>query len=90
MEATANKKKRVLKAMDKVELHRAMVEFKKTTKRMQKAFDSVKKVCKYRKEEESIGFEGCNWFKCENTKHPYYKKSIYPSCIVVHCAYAKD
>jgi len=48
------------------------------------AFDRVKETCKHRKQEETIGFEGCEWFKCENKKHPFIG-SIYPFCTAKNC-----
>jgi len=82
-------KKQVLEAMDKVELFRASTMLTSATDRVNKAFEGVKRVCEYRKQEETIGFEGNEWFKCNNPKHPY-AKSIYPSCMSKHCTYAKD
>lgn len=81
-----SKEKQILEDMDKVELFRASTMLTSATNRVTKAFEGVKKACEYRKQEESIGFEGCNWFKCENPKHPY-AGSIYPSCMAKHCAH---
>ncbi len=81
-------KKEVLVAMDILELSRANTMVHIAQKRIDKAFGVVKKNCTFRKQEEAIGFEGNEWFKCESPKHPFVN-SIYPSCSALHCAKSK-
>jgi len=66
------------------ELVRATKMLEVAQTRVAKAFEGVKKQCEYRKQEEAIGFEGNEWFKCEHVEHPS-AHSIYPFCHMKDC-----
>ncbi len=74
----------IIHNMDLVEFARAAVMQKKAGQRLERVFLSIVKVCEHRKQEETIGFEGNEWFKCEHEGHPT-AHSIYPSCSIENC-----